>query len=145
MKCHEAQEQLSAWLDGELDGEVRARISQHLAGCVTCRRELAQLEALNAALGSLAVPAPPDLAAKVLARLAPPRRRWWQNLALAASLVVGIALGGALAQSVYPLAATDNGQSAEVATLEAFHDFPQGSLGTVVASYQPDDLNGNGS
>jgi hypothetical protein len=32
---------------------------------------------------------------------------------------------------------------AEVASLEVFHDFPQGSLGAVVASYQPEEGNGN--
>jgi len=145
MICREAQEQLSAWLDGELEAVARARVAEHLAGCAVCRRELAQLEALEAALGSLAVPAPPALAAKVLARLTPPRRRWWQNLALAASLVVGIALGGAMAQGVYSLPATADSQGAEVAALEDFHDFPQGSLGTVLASYQADDGNGNDS
>ena len=31
---------------------------------------------------------------------------------------------------------------AEVASLEVFQDYPQGSLGPIVASYQPDDNNG---
>jgi len=39
--------------------------------------------------------------------------------------------------------ATPNETGAEVASLEVFHDFPQGSLGAVVASYQPEEGNGN--
>jgi hypothetical protein len=39
--------------------------------------------------------------------------------------------------------ATPNEAGAEVASLEVFNDFPQGSLGAVVASYQPEEGNGN--
>jgi anti-sigma factor RsiW len=145
MRCLEVQKQLSPWLDGELTDAERARVAGHLQSCASCRRELARLEALDAALGRLAIPAPQGLAEKVLARVRPPRRRWWQNLALAASLVVGIALGGALVHVINPLGGvTESTNSGELAALEDFHDFPQGSLGTVLASYQPDDANGNG-
>jgi hypothetical protein len=57
-------------------------------------------------------------------------------------LVLGIALGGTMARSFYGGAAP-NEAGAEVASLEVFHDFPQGSLGAVVASYQPEEGNGN--
>ncbi len=139
-KCDPVQEQLSTWLDGELDPEERRRLSAHLESCPSCRRELARLTALDAALGALKFPVPPDLAARVLARL-PRRRAWWQNLALAASLVLGIILGGAVARDLYPLP-PENGAATEIASLEAFHDFPQGSLGTVLASYQAEEGNG---
>jgi predicted anti-sigma-YlaC factor YlaD len=146
MTCREVQEQLSPWLDGELTGEAQARVQEHLRACASCRRELARLETLDGALAQVSVPAPAGLAEKVLARIQPPRRRrWWQTLALAASLVVGVALGGALVHDMYSLAgAVDSTNSGEVAALADFHDFPQGSLGTVLASYQPDDANGNG-
>jgi anti-sigma factor RsiW len=143
MNCLEVRDSLSAWLDGELAPEVRALVDRHLQGCAGCRRELAQLEALEEALGALPVMAPAGLPDQVLSRLRRPRRQWWQSLALAASLILGIFLGGALTRNFYPLPA-ENGFNREVASLEAFHDFPQGSMGTILASYQGDEEPGNG-
>lgn len=140
-KCEEVREQLSAWLDGELAIEEHAQVAAHLNSCAACRRELAQLTALNTALAQLAAPVPSGLAERVLARVQPSRRYWWQNLALAASLVMGIVLGGALARDFYPLA-PENGSGLEMATLDDFHDFPQGSLGTILISYQAEEGNG---
>lgn len=140
-KCEEVRERLSAWLDGELSEEGRAQVAAHLESCAACRRELAQLTALNAALAELAAPPVPlGLAERVLARVQPSRRFWWQNLALAASLVMGLVLGGALARDFYPLAA--NGTGADITALEDFHDFPQGSLGAILVSYQSEEGNG---
>jgi hypothetical protein len=73
---------------------------------------------------------------------AAPPRSGWQSAALAACLVLGIALGGTMARSFYS-GASPSETGAEVASLEVFHDFPQGSLGAVVASYQPEEGNGN--
>jgi anti-sigma factor RsiW len=143
MECQKIQEQLSAWLDGELAEATGAAMEAHLAGCEACRREWLSLTALDAALGNLTAPAPTGLAEKVLLRVRRPRRRQvWQSVALAACLVLGIALGGTMARGFYG-AAAPNETGAEVASLEDFHDFPQGSLGAVVASYQPEDGNGN--
>lgn len=142
MECQEVQEHLSAWLDAELDEAAGALLSAHLDQCEACRRDWQKLTALETALGSLAAPVPPGLAEQVMARVKPPRRRqWWQSVALAACLVLGVALGGGMAHSFYAPAGS-NGTEAEVASLEVFQDFPQGSLGTIVASYQPDDGNG---
>jgi len=145
MGCREVQERLSAWLDGELAPPEGELIAAHLKGCAGCRREVAQLRALDAALAELVAPVPPHLAEKVVARLQGRRgqgrrRPWWQSLAMAASLVLGIVLGGSVARDFYPLA-PENGV-AEVASLQDFHDFPQGSLGTILASYQPEEGNG---
>ena len=141
--CLEIQDQLSAWLDGELTPEVMTLMEHHLAGCADCRRELTRLEALEQALGALTVALPQGLPEKVRVRLQRPARRWWRSLALAASLVLGIYLGGSLARDFYPKS-QENGFSTEVASLEAFHDFPQGSMGMILASYQEDEGNGNG-
>jgi len=142
MECQAIQSQLSAWLDGELSEAAGALLMAHLEGCAACRREWRQLKALDAALGNLAAPVPYGLADKVAAQIRRPRR-WsgWQATALAACLVLGIALGGTMARSFYGgAAATEAGE--EVASLEVFHDFPHGSLGAVVASYQPEEGNG---
>jgi anti-sigma factor RsiW len=143
MECQEVKEQLSAWLDGELDAPAGAALAAHLKGCAACRQEWRELTALDAALSRLAAPVPTGLAEKVLARTRPPRRQaWWQSVALAACLVLGVTLGGTMATVFYQPAAAD-GTGTEVASLEVFHDFPQGSLGTVMASYQSEEGNGN--
>jgi len=148
MACLEVRERLSTWLDRELPPEEHDAIAAHLEGCTGCRRELAQLRALEAALGELSAPAPSQVAEKVLARLQAPRGRrgrpGWQSLALAASLVLGIILVGGLARDFYPLTPdnADNG-GGEVASFQDFHDFPQGSLGTILASYQSEEGNGS--
>jgi anti-sigma factor RsiW len=141
MKCQEVREQLSAWVDDELDTATAAAVADHMDGCEACQREWRQLKALEAALSHLVAPVPLGLAEKVLAQVRPPRRRqWWQSVALAACLVVGIALGGSMARIFYAPGASHT--EAEVASLEVFEDFPQGSLGTIVASYQPEEGNG---
>jgi len=143
MECQGIKEQLSAWLDQELDADAEAVLTAHLEGCEACRSEWRKLRALDAALGNLAAPVPMGLAEKVAAQVRRPRRRHgWQSAALAACLVLGIALGGTVARSFYGAAAPSE-TGAEVASLEVFHDFPQGSLGAVVASYQPEEGNGN--
>jgi ferric-dicitrate binding protein FerR (iron transport regulator) len=128
-------------LDHELDEAAGAGLQSHLDRCAVCRREWVRLQALEAALGGLVVPAPPGLAEHVTARLRRPRR-WsgWQTAALAACLVLGIALGGTMGHSFYGPAATEAG--VEAASLDVFHDFPQGSLGAMVASYQLEEGNG---
>jgi hypothetical protein len=143
MECQAVQTQLSAWLDDELSEATGAMLTAHLAKCEACREEWRRLKALDAALGNLAAPVPLGLAEKVALRVRQPRRRsGWQAAALAACLVLGIALGGTMARTFYG-GATPNETGAEVASLEVFHDFPQGSLGAVVASYQPEEGNGN--
>jgi predicted anti-sigma-YlaC factor YlaD len=143
MECQAVREQLSAWLDQELDADVEAVLTAHLEGCEVCRREWRELRDLDAALSNLAAPVPMGLAEKVAAQVSRPRRRQgWQSAALAACLILGIALGGTVARSFYGAAAPSE-TGAEVASLEVFHDFPQGSLGAVVASYQPEEGNGN--
>jgi anti-sigma factor RsiW len=143
MECFHVQDKLSAWLDDELDEATAAALSAHVEQCAACRRAWHQLRALNAALDRLTVPTPAGLAEKVAARLPRrPRRQWWQSVALAACLVMGVALGSTLARSFHGLT-TPSDNNTEVASLEVFQDFPQGSLGTVVASYQPQEGNGD--
>jgi ferric-dicitrate binding protein FerR (iron transport regulator) len=128
-------------LDGELAVEERRQVAAHLEVCEACFRELAVLSRLDAALGTMAAPAPAELPERVLERLQPRRRYWWQSLAMAASLVLGIVLGGTLARDYYPYP-TANGNG-EVLALEEFHDFPLGSLGAVMVSYQGEEINGS--
>lgn len=136
MKCSEVQEYLSAWMDGEVPQGQRQPLADHLAQCPACRAELALLERLDAALAGLEAPAPRDLAAKVRLRLSRPAFPWVQSLALAVCLVLGVYLGSSLTGSFYPTPA--NGITNEVAGLDVFQDYPQGSLGGAF-SYQGEE------
>ena len=78
---HLKEEELIAYREGV--AEQRARISEHLAECEECRAELQRIEAVLAALDSLAVPDPgEDYGRQVWREIAPklPERpgRWWQ-------------------------------------------------------------------
>ena len=139
MKCTEVQEHLSAWLDGEVPEELRPQMSEHLAVCPVCQAELAVLERLDAALAELEAPAPRDLAAGVLRRLPRPTPSWVRSLALAACLVLGIFIGGSLTGTLYKgiQPANSNG---EIAQMEIFQDYPQGSVGGTF-SYQGEEDN----
>jgi anti-sigma factor RsiW len=140
MDCRKAAELLSAYWDRELAGDLRREVEDHLQACASCRQELALLRRLDEALETMAVPPPTRTAERVLARL-PRRRAWWQSLALAASLVLGMILGGAMARNIY-LLPQESGAGQETLALETFQDFPQGSWGNILASYQPEESNG---
>jgi len=55
-------DQLSALVDGELDGAERDRAHAHLASCVQCRAEAAELRALKQKLRTLGTGAPAEAA-----------------------------------------------------------------------------------
>jgi hypothetical protein len=78
MTCAEARDRLSALLDDLLDGDERALIEAHLAGCAECRRELAGLRQTVALVQAIEpVRAPAGFVDRVLAaaRPAPWHRR----------------------------------------------------------------------
>lgn len=97
-------EQLSAYLDQELDAPMRARIESHLAGCGECRTVLDDLRDIVAAAPHYQGQAPErDLWAGIAQQLGGteviplhPRRRHfgWREL-IAASLLMAAAGGGA--------------------------------------------------
>jgi anti-sigma factor RsiW len=68
--------QMSAYLDGELAENLRARMERHLGECAECRRLLASLKRTIERLGSLAAPGggqdPREIAAAVRVRLGDP-------------------------------------------------------------------------
>jgi anti-sigma factor RsiW len=129
MKCSEVQEYLSAWMDGEVPEGLRQGLGDHLSGCPACQAELTVLERLDAALAGLEAPASRDLGARVRRRLPRPLFPWFQSLALAVCLVLGIFLGGSLTGTLYLGLGSDNGITNEVTGLGIFQDYPQGSLG----------------
>lgn len=88
--AHDALEPLlSAYLDGELDPARRRQVAAHLAACAICTRELAQLQAGDAALAGLhATPRAPDLRRRLRRRL----RRQGAGAALTGGLIALIVL-----------------------------------------------------
>jgi anti-sigma factor RsiW len=100
-------EELTALLDGALEGDARAAVEAHLAGCATCRAERDALARALAALAAVPAPSPPapGFEQRFYARLAretPRRSSFLERLAahplrwlvpatgLAAALAVGI-------------------------------------------------------
>ena len=53
MNCHEIRENLSAWLDGELDPELTSLVGEHLESCGECRQLLEELREVTGLLGGL--------------------------------------------------------------------------------------------
>lgn len=49
-------EDLSAWVDGELDGEASRSLAAHLPDCGACRRQIEQLQLLSGAVRTLPRP-----------------------------------------------------------------------------------------
>jgi anti-sigma factor RsiW len=116
MNCGQVQRLLPPFLDEELSGRMRERVTSHLASCPACR---AELEALRADLGLLeqvGTPAvPPFLVTRVMAAVRERRRTAPRGFArlvgsLAAALVVAVSIGvgalfgSGLAQTPAPVA-----------------------------------------
>lgn len=142
MKCPSVQDHLSAYLDAEVPEELRRELEAHLEACAACRAELALLQRLDLAFAELPLPASPDVTQRVLARVRRPAPPWWRSLSLAASLVLGLVLGGALTGNLYPYATPPaNGNGEVLAFEDVLREFPQGSFVGTVISYQDDEEN----
>lgn len=110
MRCTDAREWMSAYVDGALAAGQREAFEEHLQGCRACADDLAALQRMVEGLRALAAPAAPALLAGVRARLeaAPMRtgRRshasWlpatlpWHGLALASTAAVVLVIAGPL-------------------------------------------------
>jgi hypothetical protein len=53
MNCRGASRRLSAYIDDDLSPGIRQTVEDHLAGCVTCKRKLAEFEAIVVAAQNL--------------------------------------------------------------------------------------------
>ncbi|HYU56959.1 MAG TPA: zf-HC2 domain-containing protein, partial [Actinomycetota bacterium] len=94
-------ELLAGYVDGDLAGDEREAVETHLAGCATCREEVAlarravaALEALEPAPSPLGLGTPAILGARTTPRRGVLRPRWAAALAAAAVVVVAAAVGG---------------------------------------------------
>ena len=61
-RCDRVEPLLSAWVDGELRADERARLGQHVAACARCRAEITTLRITKNLLASVPVRQVPDAA-----------------------------------------------------------------------------------
>ena len=107
MNCEDVRSLLQEHLDGRLTPEVRGHVENHLRGCAACRRELALLTEVVAAIESYPlVPEPSHLTARIMAQVEatrPVRPRFWLGwadvvfmlgFAGATALVLGVLIPG---------------------------------------------------
>ncbi len=59
MRCRKARKNLVAFLDGELQEDLREKVERHLERCTACRQEMMALRRLGNALDQMEAPAPP--------------------------------------------------------------------------------------
>src|SRR5690606_1042814 len=67
--CAAIDEDLSAWLDGELDASGAAIVRDHVEGCARCAARVAALRAVDAELQALVAAEPSEAERQRLARL----------------------------------------------------------------------------
>jgi anti-sigma factor RsiW len=95
--CRRVVENLSAYLDGELQGEARRAVEEHLAKCAACHKELEELEATWRLLDDLEAPiVPRTFQARVVAQAAAEAAESpWHRPAGRAALGGAVAAGAA--------------------------------------------------
>jgi len=102
---NQVAELLSAYIDGEVVADERARVEAHLAACAACAHDLATLRQTVALLGQLpqvAAPRPFTLRESDVSAVRPARTAWWRLpwaqgvVAAAAVLLCVVAVGSVL-------------------------------------------------
>jgi anti-sigma factor (TIGR02949 family) len=120
--CERVREQLDCYMDDELDVSETAQISEHLAGCETCKSELdartSTRDRLRLAVRS--VDASPELRDRITRaiRSTPPassRPMYW-TMSIAAAIALAV-LGGGIAYQLGHLRVTTASQDSYIATI----------------------------
>ena len=125
-----SEEELMAYLDGELPPRQAQDIGQHLAGCRTCQSLAADLQSVSRSLQDWQAPAPSlrlsaprvETAPKIRLRWRP-SRRWVTGGAVAAGLLGLVVVNH---YSVPPL--TESSRDMRFTTLEQYAQPQQGSI-----------------
>ena len=96
MTCEQAERDLDAYVDRELDAELAAALRDHLSGCAACHRRVAQRDALGRMVrGAPYYSAPDRLRQRVVGRAA--RSRSVRHvLTWAAAAMIVVSVGGGL-------------------------------------------------
>jgi hypothetical protein len=135
--CTAREPDLIALLDGELGQAAKAELERHLAGCESCRQELAEIQSTSAFMRRWELAEPPRdlvpaMAKAQVSRLTLPGKSAWHErwlaagvgaLAAAAALVLVLKVGGLSAgnqvKEIHALAAEVTALRAELQSAES--------------------------
>ncbi len=143
MSANHPREALSAYLDGELSGEERSQLEQHLRDCAGCTALLADLELLaRTAAEEQVPPAPADLGARIMTHIprgVVERRRHWIHrmpMAAAASLAAAALLWVVFRSAPPPLSDPEFGR--DMVSRES--QPPQGAAGALGSASETEEM-----
>ena len=115
---------LSAYKDGELDGDLGEKISLHLRNCAACREELAELERIDSLVAGMPNLEPHEsFSSQIIARIST-REQERPDCAPFSKRVLAKFLQ--LADSIFEL--VTGHEHERTATLDEFGDFPPLSM-----------------
>jgi anti-sigma factor RsiW len=97
MTCEQAARDLDAYVDGELEAESAAAVGDHVSGCATCHRQLAERQALGRLVRIAPYHSAPDRLRQQVLTQTTRSRSLRQLAAWAAAAVLVIAVGGGVA------------------------------------------------
>lgn len=150
MNCRETRHKLDRYLRGELPGEVADEVKTHLEGCPDCRGALDTARELAEVFHRASTPPTPEGFASDLRELAAEREETilgplpaWRTLstpwraAVAASLVVGLALGIIMGSGPENPAGQEV-EAAQAPGLDYLSDSPRGSINRAFVSMVSD-------
>jgi anti-sigma factor RsiW len=150
MKCSQVEKRLSAFQDGELNPQERAKVSDHLESCSACRERYAEMEKVWQALGDLKEIVPgPGFYGQLVKKINASDKissatgfrwlfqgfssSWATSTLLIAGILIGAYLGGLLGKSdlfpLQPSQAVAPRAASEVFSLKVFDPLPPGTLG----------------
>jgi hypothetical protein len=98
MKCHDFQELISAYVDGELSQTQRDFVEEHLQHCCGCQLTLAEYTRISNQMSSLrSTPPLPDIKEEIMSKTTPENvinkpRRWLRPVLIAAPFVLALAI-----------------------------------------------------
>lgn len=148
MECKRVKENLSAFIDNELEGKKRLEIEEHLADCPVCNQEAKLLtQAWNALEVWEKIKASDSFEVRFWQRVREREQRQFlpQRLfrkiiqipvpvAAAIVLVIGLLLGNYLGNILYPKETKASKEKINFLYLDNFKDLPPESIGGVYIS-----------
>ena len=78
MTDHLPEEQISAWVDGQLEAEERRLLEAHIPGCEKCRKIFEEMSEVTRLFRHEELTPPPDLWRRISSKLDSPSRSSWR-------------------------------------------------------------------